>query len=96
MPSRVRRSARSSPRAEHRAGSARRPAALLLGWVNEMVISAREDGTALDTRVGLEDTTRLPGGATADGNAQLVHAALTRVAETRSSRATATDADSND
>ncbi|GEM_PF-2713384 len=35
----------------------------------------------LDTRVGLEDTTRLPGGATAAGNAQLVEAALTRVAE---------------
>lgn len=50
----------------------------------------------LDTRVGLEDTTRLPGGTTAAGNAQLVEAALTRVAETRSSRAPAADPDSND
>lgn len=33
-------------------------ASLLLGWVNEMVISAREDGTALDTRVGLAPSLR--------------------------------------
>jgi pimeloyl-ACP methyl ester carboxylesterase len=33
-------------------------ASLLLGWVNEMVIAAREDGVAPDTRIGLAPSLR--------------------------------------
>ena len=33
-------------------------ASLLLGWVNEMVITAREDGVALEARVGLATSLR--------------------------------------
>jgi pimeloyl-ACP methyl ester carboxylesterase len=33
-------------------------ASLLLGWVNEMVITAREDGVGLETRVGLATSLR--------------------------------------